>query len=240
MDFLDRLRSRANSAPPLKAGSLSDLAANARDEQWISECVADLSSHRASCATDLLLRALQIADAIVANLESDEGLLAFFAGTLRDILIYESLHFGLHALSDELWRTIPAELLDASTEFSDLARLAACRLGDQHLSGLCTSLHGLDRAQRFLSSSGNFRDMTERLVGVLISVRGRTSIDDSEPSSYSDVDMAIQISLWAIVRSAAHASVHENAVKLSERFDRSRLERDGLRGSLAAAVTPRL
>src|SRR5919197_1637059 len=108
MEFLDRLLARSEMPVPLEAGSLSELAADARDEQWICDCVEDLSAQKAGFATDLLLRALQIADQIVTGIESEEAVLAFFGGTSRDVLFYESFHFGLHALSDEVRRMIPA------------------------------------------------------------------------------------------------------------------------------------
>ena len=100
MDFVDRLTARAQGATPLTVGSFSDLAANARNEQWINQSANGSSDWDTSFSTELLLRALHAADVIVTGVEAQGLLLELFAGTSRDILVYECLHFSVHALSD--------------------------------------------------------------------------------------------------------------------------------------------
>jgi hypothetical protein len=218
MDIVDRLIARAQGASALRAGSFSDLAADARDEQWIDQCVNDLSTQEARFATDLLLRALRTTDFIVTEIESEEPLLVFFAGTSRDILIYETLHFSLHALSDALRRTIQLDKTSAGMLPLDIACLTASILGPQHIGEFDSSLHRLDRAQRYLKHVGKLREMTECLIDILISARGATVIGLSETSSDQDAEIEIEVSLRGVVHAAVDNSIGENAEKLSKRY----------------------
>jgi hypothetical protein len=231
MEFLDRLLARTPTASPLKAGSLSELAADARNEEWIAQSVDDSSTQEASFATDMLLRGLQIADFIVTKIESEEPVLDFFAGTSRDVLLYEALHFSLHALSDELRRMIPADMISASIYFSDAACLAACELGRQHIGEFDPSLHHLDRVQRYLPHAGNLRELTECLIDILVSIRGCTSIQCPAVTATIDPDIEIQVSLRSTVHWAAGNRIPECAEILSKKytgkFDRTRFDSDG-------------
>ena len=136
MDFVDRLDARAQGASPLIVGSFSDLAANARDEQWISQSVNGSSDRDTSFSTALLLQALHAADFIVTEIESHGSLLEFFAGTSRDILVYECLHFSVHALSDVLLQNVPLEKISGVLHFREVAWLTASNLGSQHIGNI--------------------------------------------------------------------------------------------------------
>ena len=133
MDLVDRLVARAQRASPLRVGSFSDLAAKARDAQWIDQNVNGSSDQDARFPTELLLRALHSADFIVTAVELHGSLLEFFAGTSRDILVYDCLHFSVHALSDVLRQNVPSEKIRELSQFRDVACLTASILGSQHL-----------------------------------------------------------------------------------------------------------
>jgi hypothetical protein len=241
MDLVDRLIARAKRASTLNAGSFSDLAADARDDQWIDQRVHDSSEQEARFATELLLRALHTADLIVAEIESHGPLLEFFAGTSRDILVYESLHFSVHALSDALRQTLPLDETIAVTHFRDVACLTASILGPQHMGDFDSSLHSLDRAQRYLPHVGKLREMSECLINILISARGATVIELSETSPGREVGIEIEVSLRCIVNAAVDSSIGESAERLSRRYaetlDHSHFEIGFAERSPAPAVT---
>lgn len=221
MDFLERLLARAHTVFPLKAGSLSNLAADARSAQWIDQCVADMSTREASFATDLLLRALQVADSVVAKIEAERVVLNFFAGTSRDILIYESLQFSLHALSAELRRTVPADMIQLVMHISNLACTTACELGRQAIGDFDPSTHRLARAQRYLPNVGNLRQMAECLIDVLAAACGSSSVQSVPTSPAPDMDIEVQVTLRAIVHAATIQSIGERVELLISKYAES-------------------
>lgn len=218
MDFLDRLDARAQGASPLMVGSFSDLAANARDEQWISHTVNGSSDRAISFSTALLLRALHAADFIVTEIESHGSLLEFFAGTSRDILVYECLYFSVFALSDVLLQTVPLEKISGVSHFREAACLTASILGSQHIGDFDSAKHCQDRAQRYLPYSGKLREMTECLIDFLISARGATVIQLSDTPSEHDVGIETEVSLRSTTNAAVDICIGENAEKLIEQY----------------------
>jgi hypothetical protein len=214
MDFVDRLDARAQGALPLIVGSFSDLAANARDEQWISQSVNGSSNRAISFSTALLLRALHAADFIVTEIESHGSLLEFFAGTSRDILVYECLHFSVFALSDVLLQTVPLEENSGVSHFREAACLTASILGSQHIGDFDSAKHCQDRAQRYLPHLGKLREMTECLIDLLISARGATVIQLSDTPSEHDVGIETEVSLRSTTNAAVDICIGENAEKL--------------------------
>lgn len=230
MEFLEKLLARARKAPPLKAGSFSGLAAQARSEQWIEQCIGGMSTQETKFATSLLMRALQSAELLVGKVEAEESLLAFFAGTSRDILLFEILFFCLHGLSDQMRRIAPPDNLDANVHFSDLAFMAAGKLGSQHLGNFDASRHRFERAKTYLHCIGKPEDMSDCLIDILLRTRGRMSIQQPDDSPRLDTDIDVQISLHSIVHSAGVASIFDGAEKLArhyaEKFDRALYERE--------------
>ena len=221
MDFVDRLDARAQGASPLIVGSFSDLAANARDEQWISQSVSDASDRAASFPTALLLQALHTADFIVTKIESHGPLLEFFAGTSRDILVYECLHFSVYALTDVLLQNVPLERVDGVTHFREVACLTASILGSQHMGNFDSTLHCQDRARRYLPYSGKLREMTECMIDILISTRGATVIQLSDTRSKQDVGIETEVSLRSTTNAAVDICIGEGAAKLMGRVTQS-------------------
>jgi hypothetical protein len=177
------------------------------------------------------MRALQAADLMVARIEAERPVLAFFEGASRDVLLYEILHFFLHGISDELRRRIPSEALRASRHFSDLAFLAAGRLGHQHLGEFDVSRHRLERAQQYLLYVGRPKDMTECMVDILLCSRGRASIQQPAEPSAGDADIEIQINLRDILSREAVVGMLDGSRKLAEHyaeeFDLARFVREG-------------
>lgn len=221
MDFVDRLDARAQGASPLIVGSFSDLAANARDEQWISQSVNGSSDRDTSFSTALLLQALHAADFIVTEIESHGSLLEFFAGTSRDILVYECLHFSVHALSDVLLQNVPLEKISGVLHFREVACLTASILGSQHIGNFDSAFHCQDRAQRYLPYPGKLREMTECLIDLLISARGATVIQLSDTPSEHDVGIEIEVSLRSTTNGAVDICIDESAQKLIEQYTQS-------------------
>ena len=86
MEFLEKLIARNDAAPPLAIGAFSNLAALSRNKKWAERCIADMSSVETGLATDLLMRALRSADAIVGKIEIEESARSFFDGASRDVL----------------------------------------------------------------------------------------------------------------------------------------------------------
>jgi hypothetical protein len=218
MDFVDRLDARAQGASSLIVGSFSDLAASARDEQWISQSVNGSSDRATSFSTALLLRALHAADFMVTEIESHGPLLEFFAGTSRDILVYECLHFSVYALSDVLLQTVPLEKFNGVSHFREAACLTASILGSQHIGDFDSAKHCQDRAQRYLPYPGKLREMTECLIDLLISGRGATVIQLSYIPSGHDVGIETEVSLRSTTNAAVDICIGENAKKLIERY----------------------
>lgn len=221
MDFVDRLDARAQGASPLIVGSFSDLAANARDEQWISQSVNGSSDEAISFSTALLLQALHAADFIVTEIESHGSLLEFFAETSRDILVYECLHFSIYALSDVLLQTVPLERIGGVSHFREVACLTASILGSQHIGDFDSVLHCQDRAQRYLPYPGKLREMTECLIDLLISARGATVIQLSDTPSEHDVGIETEVSLRSTTNAAVAICIGEGAEKLIGRYTQS-------------------
>jgi len=219
MEFLDRLLARTQSTTaPLKGGSLSALARDSHDKHWIDQCVADSSTQEAAFALDLLLHACQTADMIANKIETEEPVLAFLTGTSRDILIYEILHFCLHALSDQLRQIIPANMVGISIHYSNLACLAASRLGRQHIGEFDASLHRLSRGQRYLQCVGRPREMTECLIAILLSARGRISMQNADILSETDADIEVQVSLRGVVHAVVSTTICDTAEQLSRKY----------------------
>ena len=217
-DLVDRLVARAQGAPPLSAGSFSSLAADARDDQWIDQCVSESSNPEARFSTELLLRALHTADLIVTEIESQGSLLEFFAGTSRDILLYESLLFSVHALSDAVRQTLPADKAKAATHCQDVACLTVSILGPQHIGDFDSALHNQDRTQRYLAYAGKLREMTECLIDILISVRGAPVIGLSGTPSDHEVGIEIEVDLRSVVNTVVDICISDDAEKLSGRY----------------------
>ena len=218
MDIVDRLIARGAGVSTLRAGSLSDLAADTRGDQWIDERVNDSSEQDVRIATELVLRALHMADLIVTEIETEASLLEFFAGTSRDILLYESLHFSVHALSDALHQALPPDKASAVPRFLDVACLTASILGHQHIGHFDSSLHRLDRARRYLPYAGKLREMSDSLINILIAARGATAIELSEISSGDDVGIEIEVSLRSVVGAVVDSNIGESAERLSIRY----------------------
>ena len=221
MDFVDRLVARAQGLSSLSAGSFSDLAVDARDSEWIDQCVNELSDLETRLSTDLLLRALHTADFIVTEIESQGLLLEFLADTSRDILLYEALHFSVYALSDALCRTVPSDKFNKLSHFQDVACLTASILGAQHLGSFDSDLHSHDRAQRYLPHAGKLREMTEALIGVLIASRGATAIEPSSTLCGREAELEIEVCLRSTVNGAVEMRIGEGAERLSRRYTES-------------------
>ena len=220
MEFLERLLARTHKGPPLVAGSFSDLAADARDESWIEQCVAAVGTQESSFATHLLVRSLR-ADSIVAKIETDETVSGVFEGTSRDIMLYEVLLFCLHGISDAVRCTVLPDTANANIHFSNLAFLAAGKLGLHHIGNFDVSTHRLARAKQYLRCAGNLPDITGCLIDNLLSARTRAALKQSENSSRNEVDIVIQTSLRATVHAADAACILENAQRLTEQYVRS-------------------
>lgn len=218
MDLVERLVARSQAASLLSAGSLSDLAADAHDDHWVDQCVNDSSEREARFSTELLLRALHTADLIVTEIESQGSLLEFFAGTSRDILLYESLLFGVHAVSDAVRQAIPADRASAAMHFQDVACLTASILGPQHIGEFDSALHSQARAQRYSTYNGQLREMTECLIDILISARGSTAIEVSNSLSDREVEIEIEVSMRSAVNTAVAICIGDAADKLSKRY----------------------
>lgn len=218
MEFIEALIARMREAPPLAAGSFSELAAGTRSEQWIHECVTCSSTQEASFATHLLMRALRVADAITAKIETEEPVLVFFENTARDVLLYETLHFSLHGLSDQMRRRIPPDAVDASIHYSNLAFLAAGKLSVQHMGEFDVSQHRLARARQYLQHIGQPKDMTECLVDILLLARSRASIQRPELPFSWDKHFEVQISLRGVIHPVATISIEDGAQKLAQHY----------------------
>jgi hypothetical protein len=217
MDLVDRLVARAHGTSPMSAGPFSDLAADTRDDRWIDHCVNDSSDMETVLATELLLRALHTADSIVAEIESQGMLRQFFAGTSRDILLYESLFFSVHALSDALRQSMPMDKLATVSHFQDVACLTTSILGGQFIGEFDAVLHSQERTQRYLPHAGKLREMTERLIDIFISARGSTVIEMwSVPAD--EIEIEIEVNLRSAVSAAVDVSINENAEKLLGRY----------------------
>ena len=221
MDLVDRLVDRAQRASPLRVGPFSDLAAQTRDAQWIDKNVSGSSDQDARFSTELLLRALHAADFIVTEAESHGSLLEFFAGTSRDILVYECLHFSVHAISDVLCQNVPSEKVSAVSHVRDVACLTASILGSQHIGDFDSRSHCQDRAQRYLPQAGKLREMTECLIDLLISARGATVIQLSNAPSDHDIGIETEVSLLSTTNAAVDRCIGEIAEKLMERYTQS-------------------
>jgi hypothetical protein len=216
MEFLEKLIDRPLSARPLKAGSLSGLAAEARREEC-DQYGTDFDTEESAFAASFLSRALRAADFIVTAIEEDQAVLAFLNGASRDVLLYETLHYCLHGISNELRRIMP-EVVGSNVYLSDLAFIAAGQLGRQHLGQFDVSRHRLERAKNYMRLVGNPKHMTEYLIGILLCARDRTGIEQFDtPPPERDSDFAIQVSLSGIVHQAAVVSILDGAEKLAAR-----------------------
>jgi hypothetical protein len=205
-------------APPLAAGSFSELAAEARSEPWIHECVSHSGTKEASFATHLLMRALRIADSIISKIEAEEPVLAFFENTSRDVLLYEVLHYSLHGLSDELRRRIGPDALPSSIHHSSLAFLAAGKLGVQHMGEFDVSSHRLERARQYLHCMEQPIDMLECVVGHLLRARAKASIQSPELPFSWDKHIDVQIGLRGVIHPAVGAEMRHEAEKLASQY----------------------
>lgn len=230
MEFVNRLASRAQGSVPLSAGSFSDLAADTRHEQWIDENANRSSDPDVTFSTELLLRALHSADSIVTEVESHGTLLEFFAGTSRDVLLYESLYFSVYALSDVLRQNAPVEEVSSVSHFRDVACLTASILGSQHMGEFDSTRFCEDRAQRYLSHEGNLREMAGCLIDLLISARGTTAIQLSDIRSEHEVGIEIELTLRSASNAAVDICIRESAEKILSRYTQS-LERSQAAGA---------
>ena len=221
MDIVDRLNARAQGTSTLHAGSLSDLAVNARDAQWIDQNVSDSNDQDVRFPTELVLRAMHAADFIVAELEWQGSLLEFFAGTSRDILIYECLHFSVHALSDVFERNAPLERISAISRAREIACLTASILGASHLRDFDSDLHCQERTKCYRSHSGKLREMTERLIDLLISARGATVIRLSDTPIEHDVAFETEVTLRIATNAAVDICISENGQGLIRQYMQS-------------------
>jgi hypothetical protein len=218
MDIVDRLIARAQGTSALFAGSFSDLAVNTRDAQWIDENVNGSSDQDVRFSTELLLRAMRAADFIVTELEWQGSLRELFAGTSRDILIYECLHFSVHALSDAMEQDAPLETIGAISRIRDVACLTASILGSQHLGDFDSTLHCQERRKCYRSHSGKLREMTECLIELLISARGATVIRLSDTPIEHDVAFETEVTLRIATNAAVDICISENAEGLVGRY----------------------
>jgi hypothetical protein len=219
MEFIETMIARMQEAPPLAAGSLSALAADTSSEQWIHECVTHSSTQEASFATHLLMRALRVADSIIVKVEAEVPVLAFFENTSRDVLLYETLHYALHGLSDELRRRIRPEAVGASIHHSNLAFLAAGKLGVQHMGEFDVSQHRLERARQYLHCIDRPHDMTECLIGILVHARAKTSIPAPELPFARDSHLEVQICLRGVIHPVASIGIQDGAQRLAQQYD---------------------
>lgn len=218
MEFIETMIARMREAPPLAAGSFSALAADAGSEHWIHECVSHSSTQEASFATHLLMRALRIADSIIVKAEAEVPVLAFFENTFRDVLLYETLHYALHALSDELRRRIRPDALGASIHHSNLAFLAAGKLGVQYMGEFDVSQHRLERARQYLHCIERPNDMTECLIGILLRARARASIQAPELPFAWDNHLGVQICLRGVIHPVASIGIQDGAKRLAQQY----------------------
>jgi hypothetical protein len=218
VEFIETLIARMREAPPLAAGSFSDLAANTRSEPWIHECVTRSGTKEASFATHLLMRALRIADSIISKIEAEEPVLAFFENTSRDVLLYEALHYSLHGLSDELRRRTGPDALASSIHHSNLAFLAAGKLGVQHMGEFDVSRHRLVRARQYLHGIEQPNHMIECVVGILLRTRAKASIQSPELPFSWDEHIDVQIGLRGVIHAAARIEMRDEADKLASQY----------------------
>ncbi len=224
MEFLEKLIARNDAAPALKAGTLSNLAALSRNEGWVACCVADMSSEESAFATDLLMRALRSADAIVEKIEVEESARTFFGGASRDVVLYESLLFCLYGLSVRLRRIVPADAVNANIYVSELAFMAATELGVQHLGKFDASRHRNERAKTYLPHAGSVRGMVECLIDILIAGRGCVIVEPSAPQAL-DANLELEINLRCAVHALATTAFRNESKQMLKsygaRFERS-------------------
>lgn len=217
MEFIETMIARMQEAPPLAAGPFSALAADTCSEQWIHECVTH-SSTEASFATHLLMRALRVADSIIVKVEAEMPVLAFFENTSRDLLLYETLQYALHGLSDELRRRIRPEAVAASIHHSNLAFLAAGKLGVQHMGEFHVSQHRLERARQYLHCLERPNEMTECLIGILLRARARESIQAPELPFAWDSHLGVQICLRGVIYPVASIGIQDGTARLAQQY----------------------
>jgi hypothetical protein len=99
--------------------------------------------------------------------------------------------------------------------------LTASILGSQHFGDFDSSLHCQDRVQRYLPCAGNLREMTDRLIDLLISARGATVIQLSEAQSEHDIGIETEVSLRSTTKAAVDDCIGEIVEKLMGRYTRS-------------------
>ena len=218
MEFIETMIARMQEAPPLAAGAFSALAADTCSEQWIHECVTHSSTQEASFATHLLMRALRVADSIIVKVEAEMPVLAFFENTSRDVLLYETLQYALHGLSDELRRTIRPEAVAASIHHSNLAFLAAGKLGVQHMGEFDVSQHRLERARQYLHCMERPNEMTECLIGILLRARARASIQTPELPFAWENHLGVQICLRGVIYPVASIGIQDGTARLAQQY----------------------
>ena len=238
MEFIETMIARMREAPPLAAGSFSALAADTGSEHWIHECVTHSSTQEASFATHLLMRALRVADSIVVKAEAEVPVLAFFENTSRDVLLYETLHYALHGLSNELRRKIRPDALGASIHHSNLAFLAAGKLGAQHMGEFDVSQHRLERARQYFHCVERPNEMTECLIGILLRARARTSIQAPELPLARDSHLGVQICLRGAIHPVASVGIQDGAERLAQQYDDTFEHADGSRDDADSPSLP--
>lgn len=218
------------AALPLIEGDFSEMAKEARSEEWIRHCVASVSTQDNSFATDILLRSMRAADFLVTKIEEEKPVLAFFAGASRDVLIYEAVIFFVHAVQDQLQRTLPDEHQKPMASFADIALLSAGKLAAERMGEFDSKLYRKERAKHYLRYVGNPKDMTECFVGILLCAKGRTAIQQPDGPLAWDTDLDVQLGLRGIVHPAAVAGILATskavAAHLAESFDSARYRRE--------------
>jgi hypothetical protein len=219
MEFLEKLIARNDAAPPLKVGTLSNLAALSRNLGWVERCIADMSSVETGIATDLLMRALRSADTIVEKIEAEESARAFFGGASRDVLLYESLLFCLYGLSARLRRIVPPSVIDANTQVPALAFMAATELAVQHLGKFDAPRHRYERAKTYVPHAGNVRGMVECLIDVLIAGRGSVTLAPCNIQAL-DANLGLGINLRGVLHGLVSAAFRNEARQVCKSYSK--------------------
>ena len=77
----------------LQSGDLSTVSQAACDDAYVQKCFEGAGEQRSKFATILCLLFYRCAEVLIKKIEQDPELLRFYAGTSRDVLVFEAFVF---------------------------------------------------------------------------------------------------------------------------------------------------
>lgn len=177
----------------LQGGDLSVVSQAACDHDYVQKCFESADGQQAKFATLLCLLFYRCSEILVKRIEEDNELLQFYAGTPRDVLLYESFLFYQNLITGMTKDTLDGDHKKSFDHYSTLAAHAGISLAKGKLGDFDAKSHRERRLKPLFRCRGDPMQMTETFCGVLLCLAGKRHVSDPDAKLSLDLTISLKV-----------------------------------------------